>query len=158
MTTPFKRSILEGETLAQTVSLLQQSLVDLVDLSLLLKQAHWNVLGNNFRSVHLQLDEILITVRDAGDEIAERIVALGETADGRSATVAKDSRLAAYPEGFKDVPSTISAVADAVDTSIVGLRAAIEGLGDLDPVSEDLCIGISGQMEKHLWMLQAQEA
>ena len=38
---------------------LQATLVDLVDLSLVAKQAHWNVVGRNFRSVHLQLDEVV---------------------------------------------------------------------------------------------------
>jgi starvation-inducible DNA-binding protein len=35
---------------------LQGALVDLVDLSLLGKQVHWNIIGPRFRSIHLQLD------------------------------------------------------------------------------------------------------
>jgi starvation-inducible DNA-binding protein len=158
MTTPFKRQILDGQTLDQTAALLQQSLVNLVDLALLLKQAHWNVVGKNFRSVHLQLDEILVTVRDASDDVAERLSALGIAPDGRSKTVAEQSNLGTYPETFQDVPSTVTAVADAMKTAIEDIRDAIEKLGDLDPISEDMMIGISGPLEKHLWMVQAQEA
>src|SRR5699024_11536440 len=36
---------------------LQQSLVDLIDLSLVAKQLHWSVVGPRFQSVHLALDE-----------------------------------------------------------------------------------------------------
>ncbi len=156
--TQFKRNILEGETNEQVTSLLQDNLTNLVDLALLLKQAHWNVFGPNFRSIHLQLDEIIVTVRAASDEVAERIVALGAPADGRSSTVAQNSDLDGYPSDFVDVRSTITQVADATKTAIDAMRAAIEKLGELDPITEDLLIGISGSMEKHLWMLQAQEA
>ena len=38
---------------------LQEVLVDLVDLSLVGKHLHWNVEGLTFRSVHLQLDELV---------------------------------------------------------------------------------------------------
>src|SRR3954447_21247662 len=38
---------------------LQRMLVDLVDLALIGKQAHWNVEGAHFRSVHLFLDELV---------------------------------------------------------------------------------------------------
>ncbi|PAY17540.1 DNA starvation/stationary phase protection protein [Rhodopirellula sp. SM50] len=155
--TQFKRDILEGDTNEQVTSLLQHNLVNLVDLALLMKQAHWNVFGPNFRSIHLQLDEIIATVRDSSDEVAERIAALGVAADGRSGTVAANSDLADYPREFVDVKQTIGLVADATKTTIDSLRAAIEKLGDLDPVSEDLLIAIAGPMEKHLWMLQAQE-
>ncbi len=155
--TQFKRDILESETNEQVTSLLQQNLINLVDLALLMKQAHWNVFGANFRSIHLQLDEIIATVRDASDEVAERIAALGVAADGRSCTVAANSDLADYPREFVDVKQTIALVADATKTTIDAIRAAIEKLGDLDPVSEDLLIAIAGPMEKHLWMLQAQE-
>ncbi|WP_149497171.1 DNA starvation/stationary phase protection protein Dps [Roseiconus lacunae] len=155
--TPFKRQILEGEKLESTTNLLQQNLVDLIDLALLLKQAHWNVVGKNFRSIHLQLDEIIESVRTASDEVAERIAALGIPADGRAATVAKNTDLKEYPSDFQDVQATATHVADSLKTVIDGLRKSIEQVGDLDPVSEDLLIGISAPLEKHLWMVQAQE-
>ena len=67
---------------------LQQALVDLTDLSLLGKQAHWNIQGSRFRALHLQLDEIVEEVRAGADDVAERLAALGGTPDGRAATVA----------------------------------------------------------------------
>ncbi|HEX2297396.1 MAG TPA: ferritin-like domain-containing protein, partial [Pseudonocardiaceae bacterium] len=55
-----------------TGAVLQATLVDLIDLSLIAKQAHWNVVGSNFRSAHLQLDELVATARQYVDEVAER--------------------------------------------------------------------------------------
>lgn len=156
--TQFKRDILQSETNEKVTALLQHNLTNLIDLALLSKQAHWNVFGPNFRSIHLQLDEIIATVRDASDEVAERIAALGVPADGRASTVAQDSELADYPRDFVEVQKTITLVADAMKTTIDHLRIAIEKLGDLDPISEDMLISISGPLEKHLWMVQAQEA
>lgn len=155
--TPLKREIFGDAKQAEVASLLQTNLVNLIDLSLLAKQAHWNVLGPNFRSIHLQLDEITAEVRGASDEVAERMTTLGIAADGRSETVSGTSQLSNYPSDFQNVTNTVSAVADAMKTTIDGLRAAIEKLGDLDPISEDLCIGISAGLEKQLWMLQTQE-
>jgi len=153
----FKREILENEKTADTAELLQANLVNLIDLALLLKQAHWNVHGKNFRSVHLQLDEIIASVRNASDEVAERVNTLGIAPDGRSSTVAEQSELSTYPPGFQSIDETVTQVADALKTTIDGLRHAIAKLGDLDPVSEDLLIAVSGELEKHLWMVQAQE-
>ena len=156
--TEFKRDILEGETNDKVTSILQDNLTNLIDLALLLKQAHWNVVGPNFRSVHLQLDEIIETVRDASDEVAERVSALGVAPDGRSSTVAEHSELKSYPNEFVRVTETIHLVADAMKTTIDHLREGIEKTGDLDPITEDMLIAISGPLEKHLWMVQAQEA
>lgn len=155
--TEFKREILDNEVTAKVTEILQKNLTNLIDLALLLKQAHWNVVGQNFRSVHLQLDEIIVTVRDASDEVAERITALGIAADGRSSTVAEHSDLQSYANDFVKVDETVSRVADAMKTSIESLRSGIEKVGDLDPITEDMLIAISGPMEKHLWMIQAQE-
>lgn len=155
--TQFKRNILSASKNDKVTSLLQQNLVNLVDLALLMKQAHWNVIGPNFRSVHLQLDEIIATVRGASDEVAERIATLGIAPDGRSETVSNTSELQRYPSGFVKVPETVGHVADALKATIDALRSAIEQVGDPDPISEDMLIGISAALEKHLWMLQAQE-
>jgi len=153
-----KRHVVEGEARTKTIGALQACLTDLIDLALQGKQAHWNVVGPNFRSIHLQLDEIVAQAREASDEVAERIVTLAEPADGRNATVAKDSRLEAYPVGLQSVKDTVSLIADRIETAIEGLREGIETVGDLDPISEDLLIAQSGPLEKLLWMVQAQEA
>lgn len=42
---------------------LQMVLTDLTELHLQAKQAHWNTVGTNFRDLHLQLDEIIASVR-----------------------------------------------------------------------------------------------
>ncbi|MEV6552039.1 ferritin-like domain-containing protein [Streptomyces sp. NPDC051597] len=61
---------------------LQATLADLLDLSLVAKQAHWNVYGPRFRSVHAQLDEAATVARNHADTVAERAAALvGLTAD-----------------------------------------------------------------------------
>jgi starvation-inducible DNA-binding protein len=153
----FNRHILEENNQKVAVLELQKSLVDLVETALQLKQAHWNVKGKNFRSVHLELDEIIETVRAGSDEVAERIVALGTAADGRSATLVNNSRIDGYPEGFVDARQTLKLVADRLAQLSKALRSSIEEVGQVDPISEDLLIGIAGQLEKHLWMVQAQE-
>ncbi|CAM5571718.1 Starvation-induced DNA protecting protein OS=Streptomyces glaucescens OX=1907 GN=SGLAU_28530 PE=3 SV=1 [Streptomyces glaucescens] len=61
---------------------LQDTLVDLLGLSLIGKQAHWNIVGPRFRSIHLQLDEVVATARAHSDTVAERCAALGESPDG----------------------------------------------------------------------------
>ena len=81
-------SPLKPEDKKVVVAVLQATLVDLIDLSLLGKQAHWNVIGQNFRSLHLQLDKIVAKVREHADTVAERAVALGGNPDGSAGTAA----------------------------------------------------------------------
>lgn len=152
----FEKKILSAEKSVKTAESLQSLLPSLVDLALLLKQAHWNVVGKHFRAVHLQLDEIVEDVRNASDEVAERIVTLGVPADGRVQTVAKESQLPQYPEGFVHDNETLANVVAAMHKSVQALRTTIQEVGDLDPVSEDLVIGIASGLEKHLWILQTQ--
>jgi len=153
----FKRHVLAEDKAKPTAQELQKNLISLIDLSLVLKQAHWNVKGKNFRAVHLQLDEILLTTREGTDDVAERMVMIGFSPDGRSETVAKETPLASYTTGFVGIDDTVQAVADALATSIGELRKSIETLDDLDLISQDILITISSELEKHLWMVQAQE-
>jgi starvation-inducible DNA-binding protein len=81
-------SSLEEAARTETGELLQETLVDLVDLSVLGKQAHWTVVGPRFRTLHLQLDEIVDASRQHADVVAERASALGVAPDARAATVA----------------------------------------------------------------------
>lgn len=134
---------------------LQPLLVDLVALSLAGKQLHWHVTGPQFKPVHEQLDEVVDTLRTAADDVAERSVALGVPVDGRPGTVAKDSQVPEAPEGWVDATDAVASFAAAVAGFVERGRAAIEALEE-EPVTQDLVISVVQEVEKHLWMLQAQ--
>jgi starvation-inducible DNA-binding protein len=135
---------------------LQDALVVLIDLSLAGKQAHWNVVGPNFRSMHLHLDEMIDSWREAADGVAERAVALGHPPDGRSGTVAADSQLEQLPEGTlldRDVVGLFTRLlTDAIGT----IRERMDRLEDVDTVTADLLHGVVKGLEENLWMLRAQ--
>ena len=135
---------------------LQATLVELIDLSLLGKQAHWNVVGPNFRSIHLQLDEIVDTVRLASDRVAERIATIGGEPDGRAASVAGSSGLPDFPAGHVPVTETVQRVGSTIDVMCQRLRERILSMADSDPVSQDILISSADELEKQAWMLRAQ--
>ncbi|MEU9362990.1 DNA starvation/stationary phase protection protein [Streptomyces sp. NPDC051840] len=137
---------------------LQGALVDLVDLSLVAKQVHWNVVGPRFRSVHLQLDEVVDTARQHSDTVAERASAVGVNPDGRSKTLAKTTAIDLVPDGWiKDVDA-VRVLVDALRVVIDRMRERIEATADPDPVSQDILIALTADLEKHAWMFQAESA
>ena len=87
---------------------LQAVLVDLLELGNQAKQAHWNLVGAHFRSIHLELDEIVDMVREHADTIAERMRALEAVPDGRTRTVADTITLAAFPAGEISVDRAVA--------------------------------------------------
>ncbi|GHB50271.1 DNA starvation/stationary phase protection protein [Streptomyces umbrinus] len=135
---------------------LQGALVDLVDLSLVAKQIHWNVVGPRFRSVHLQLDEVVDTARLHSDTVAERASTLGVSPDGRAATVATSSGIGVTPDGWVRDTDAVGALVDALAAVIERMRERVGATGDADPVSQDIFIGITADLEKHHWMFQAE--
>ncbi|MEE4489115.1 DNA starvation/stationary phase protection protein [Streptomyces sp. NPDC050529] len=137
---------------------LQGALVDLVDLSLVAKQVHWNVVGPRFRSVHLQLDEVVDTARQHSDTVAERASALGVNPDGRSGTIARTTAIDSVPEGWVKDVDAVRTLVDALSVVIGRMRQRIEVTGDPDPVSQDILIALTADLEKHAWMFQAESA
>ncbi|MFB8773118.1 Dps family protein [Streptomyces broussonetiae] len=137
---------------------LQGALVDLVDLALVGKQIHWNIVGPRFRSVHLQLDEVVDTARTHSDTVAERAAALGVPPDGRASTVASDSGIDAVAAGWIRDTDAVGVLVDALGAVITRMRERVRATADADPVSQDLLIGITADLEKHHWMFQAEHA
>src|SRR5690606_41443663 len=95
-----------------TANVLQSTLVDLIDLSLVAKQAHWNVVGPNFRSVHLQLDELVSAARTYTDSVAERANAIGVSPNGKAKTVAGATGLTEDPGDWQGTNATVDAIVD----------------------------------------------
>jgi len=135
---------------------LQGALVDLLDLSLVAKQAHWNVVGPRFRSIHLQLDEVVELARTAADTVAERASAIGVSPDGRATTVSKESGIATFPTGYISDHNVVQALIAALEAVVVRMRKRVDDTAEPDPMSQDVLIGITANLEKYAWMFQAE--
>ena len=150
-------SFVPAEHQAAVSAALQESLVDLIDLSLVAKQLHWSVVGPRFQSVHEALDEVVADARTFTDEVAERATAVGVSPDGRAKTVSSDSALDEAGAEFASDDKVIRVATEALAATIVRLRANIAKVGG-DPITEDLLIGISSRLEQLHWMWEAKSA
>ncbi|MFJ6726347.1 MULTISPECIES: Dps family protein [unclassified Streptomyces] len=139
-----------------TFEALQSTLVDLLGLSLIGKQAHWNIVGPRFRSIHLQLDEVVASARGYADTVAERAAALGLPPDGRPETVATAFTLPSPKDGWLRDEDVVRVIAETLGAAITRLRERIEATETADPVTQDLLISITADLEKQRWMFEAE--
>ena len=135
---------------------LQQLLVDLTDLHLQGKQAHWNIVGPNFRDLHLQLDEIVDAARDFGDDIAERMRALYVVPDGTSARVAAQTSLPAFPGGEVETGAAIDAIVASIYATAGTARRIHDDIDAADPTTADMLHAIIERLEQLAWLTDAE--
>lgn len=135
---------------------LQSTLVDLLGLSLIGKQAHWNIVGPRFRSIHLQLDDVVSVARSFADTVAERSSALGLPPDGRPETIAAAYTLPGPKEGWVRDTEVVQLVVDTLGAAIERLRERIDATAEADPVTQDLLISVTSELEKQRWMFDAE--
>ncbi len=143
--------------MSNSKAVLQAVLVDLIDLGLLGKQAHWNVYGPSFRSVHLELDEVVEQLIGWQDEVAERISALGGNPDGRAAAVAAGSTVPPMPAGALKDTDAVQAFSDRLTATSKAISAKFADVED-DLPSQDVLIGIVAGLDKAAWFFRAQLA
>lgn len=148
-------SPLSADAQKPTVEELQATLIELVDLSLAGKQAHWNVVGAHFRSVHLQLDELVAAARGHADLVAERVVALGGNPDGTPETIVAERTSGAMQTGYLTDQDVVHAVVERLGRSIGRIRDAMRAVEETDPTSQDLVNSVLLDLEKQSWMFQA---
>ncbi|MFG6279241.1 DNA starvation/stationary phase protection protein [Microbacterium sp. 5K110] len=135
---------------------LQAVLIDLIELSVQGKQAHWNVVGKNFRDTHLQLDEIIEAAREFSDTVAERMRALHALPDGRSDTIAETTTLPEFPQGEIDTAEVIDLITERIDAVVGTVRDVHDGVDDEDPTSADILHSILERLEQLSWMVSAE--
>ncbi|WP_405371881.1 MULTISPECIES: Dps family protein [unclassified Microbacterium] len=135
---------------------LQKVLVDLIELASQGKQAHWNVVGKNFRDTHVQLDEIIDAARGFSDTVAERMRALHAVPDGRSDTVAETTTLPEFPHGEVATGDVIDLVTERLEATIATCRTVHDDVDDEDPTSADILHGILETLEQYAWMVSAE--
>jgi starvation-inducible DNA-binding protein len=138
------------------VALCNARLADAIDLQTQTKQAHWNVKGPHFISLHELFDKINESVEGYVDLIAERGVQLGGIVQGTARVAASRSTLHEYPLHIADGMDHVQALSSALAAFAKQARAAIQQadeLGDAD--CADLFTQISRGVDEWLWFVEA---
>jgi len=135
---------------------LQRVLVDLIELHLQGKQAHWNVVGTNFRDLHLQLDELVDFARAGSDTIAERLRALDAVPNGRSDTVAATTTLPQFPVYEVATAEAVDLVTARVYATVDTMRAVHDDVDAEDPSTADILHQLIDGLEKLAWLIKSE--
>lgn len=149
----YTRNNLDEKIKEPTLGILRQILANLIDLSLITKQAHWNMRGSNFIAVHEMLDTFRTAIITHLDNVAERSVQIGGTALGSVQGVIANSQLKEYPSDIYDVQDHLVELADRYAVVANHLRSIIDEVKD--PISGDIIQGALEDLDQYLWFLEA---
>jgi starvation-inducible DNA-binding protein len=140
---------------SRVIALLQDRLNALNDLALTLKHVHWNVVGPHFIAVHTMLDTQVDAVRLMVDDTAERLATLGGSPQGTPGALVQQRSWDDYAIGRADAIDHLGAL-DLVYAGVIeDHRKAIADTDGPDPVTQDLLIAQSGQLEQFQWFVRA---
>lgn len=138
------------------VGALQQTLTELQQLKLQTKQAHWNASGTLYYPLHLLLQEHYEGLAKYSDTIAERLLAIGASADGRATTVVKTSGIPEIPGGFLDDAQILVWFTHAYKRAGEEVIAAIKATEKVDPTTSNLLQEVEHGLAKYQWQMRAQ--
>lgn len=150
------RHDLPEETRIQVSETLNTTLATLFDFYSQAKQAHWNVKGMSFYSLHELFDSIAGYTNEAIDTVAERITALGAEANGTMRQAYEHSRLTEYDLSARSGEQHVKALAGQMATVAKHVRQCIDQCTDWgDADTADLYTELSREFDKKLWFLEA---
>ena len=130
--------------------------MDLIELAGQGKQAHWSIVGHNFRDLHLQLDEIIDAARGFADELAERMRALDAMPDGRSATVAETTSLPPLPGDEISTGDAVTLVVERLEATVGTMRRVHDAVDEADPTTADILHTFIEKLEQFAWIVSAE--
>lgn len=138
------------------IQLLNQTLACTVDLRSHVKQAGWNVKGQDFSSLQALFGTMASELEAYADLVAERIAVLGGVARGTARMAAMQSRLPEYPGAIVAGRAHVVALAERFAQYAATMRGDIALAADVeDAASAAIYTDISRGVDKRLWALDA---
>ena len=146
---------MSGADGATVITVLQERLGALIDLGLTLKHIHWNVVGPTFIGVHTMLDPQYVGVQAMVDTTAERIATLGGVPNGLPGNLVAQRTWDDYDLGRANTMAHLGALDLVYRGVIEGHRDAIDKTEEPDPVTQDILIGQTGELEMFHWFVRS---
>lgn len=115
---------------------------------------HWFVNGPHFFELHQKLEELYKEVTSNYDELAERLLAIGEKP---VATLKEYMELTTIEEatGNENTEDMVQSVINDFEKLSEEFLEIIEVAEQEDPVTADMLTGMKKSLNKHAWMLRA---
>ena len=139
----------------QLVQLVNKEIANLTVLYTKLHNYHWFVTGTHFFALHTKLEELYNEEALNLDELAERLLALGEKP---VATLKEYMELTTIEEatGNESTEDMVQSVINDFEKISSELIEAIElAEKEDDQVTGDMLIGMKKSLNNHVWMLRA---
>ncbi|MGB3553523.1 MAG: DNA starvation/stationary phase protection protein [Jannaschia sp.] len=148
-------SDLSPDASAEIAEALNQAVAETVVTTMLAQNFHWNVTGMAFGPLHELFQTIYEDHFVGQDDLAERIRAIGETAEGKLATHLERSKVTEGDEsaGDRAMIRHLMEAQETVGATLAGLSEVAAGHGDIR--TEDLAIERGRIHDKFAWMLRA---
>ncbi len=138
----------------ESIRILNGHLTDFLNLALMTKQAHWNMRGPNFISVHEMLDPFNEKLLEYADTFAERIVQMGGTAYGTVEMIGEQTSFDAYPTDIFQTDEHLRELINRYAMAANNVRADIDA-NKADAATIDILTGAVEDLDKFVWFMEA---
>src|SRR5882757_6897848 len=119
--------------------------------------AHWNVEGTDFHSMHLFFESQYGLLQEQADSVAERIRSLGHYAPGTMKLFLELTHLTEFNESKNDSLRYIKELLQDHESIVEFIRGNINSFANDygDATTSDFITGLAEAHEKMAWMLRA---
>ena len=139
----------------ESVTNLNQLLVDTMTLRDLYKKHHWQIAGPTFYQLHLLFDKHYNELNDLVDSIAERVQLLGGVSVAMAHDIAETTLIPRVPKGREEVPVQVSRLLHAHEIVLKEARAMARRAADAgDDGTSDLMVSeVIRRNELQVWFV-----
>lgn len=142
----------------KTQEVLNQTVADLSQAAALVHQTHWYMRGSGFLTLHPKMDEFMDGLNEHLDEFAERLITIGGSPVSTLKEFDEKSKIELQPATWDK--SMFERLHGVLDTYKYLAKLFQEGMdiaeSENDAVTVDLYTVALGDVEKTIWMLEAE--